>query len=390
MARSSTANLTKAKIDALKVNESGYGKNIKVTRNPTGLSYFAYFHINGKRVSKIIGHSKNGYKITDANHDAAAYRVDLENQRKLQENGEAERDVDFKTAATEYLSYLVSHSGNNIPKKRQQMRDRLIPFFGKYRITKIRFDLVQAFQTERRNQGAAKSTINREVETLRHFYTVAVMKNWVHRKPYDVSQLTEEPVCRDSISDSDAVKMLAAAKLDKHPMIYLFILIGLKTGMRHSEILSLRWEHIKPEKNNVFLPKTKTGSREQLLEDDVINALAMLKKERGENEGYVFAAKTKSGHINGMWRAFNRVVDAAGVNEKYTPHYMRHTVVTKLVDQGVPDRLIAKVTGHKTVQMITRYAHPDLQKAAQAMRLLNYGNQTKEGIAPPDLTKLAA
>ncbi|GAD60309.1 hypothetical protein MBEBAB_2559 [Brevundimonas abyssalis TAR-001] len=50
-------------------------------------------------------------------------------------------------------------------------------------------------------------------------------------------------------------------------------------------------------------------------------------------------------------KAFQRAVIAAGLNPKvYTPHVMRHTAITRLVEQGAPLATVQQISGHKTIQ----------------------------------------
>ena len=55
---------------------------------------------------------------------------------------------------------------------------------------------------------------------------------------------------------------------------------------------------------------------------------------------------------------FRRAVIAAGLDPKVvTPHVMRHTAITKLVQAGVDIPTIQRISGHKSVEMVLRYTH---------------------------------
>ena len=64
-----------------------------------------------------------------------------------------------------------------------------------------------------------------------------------------------------------------ASKNDDCPYIYIFILIGLETSMRRSEILSIEWRHIDIQRHMIFLPKAKAGARHQPITKRLANAL---------------------------------------------------------------------------------------------------------------------
>jgi integrase len=55
---------------------------------------------------------------------------------------------------------------------------------------------------------------------------------------------------------------------------------------------------------------------------------------------------------------------------RYTPHVMRHTAITRLVEEGVPLPTIQKISGHKTHAMVLRYTHVSGAHVADAMTKL--------------------
>ena len=54
-----------------------------------------------------------------------------------------------------------------------------------------------------------------------------------------------------------------ATRSDSCWEIYPFILIGLHTAMRRSEILTIRWEHVDLERRVIHIPRAKAGARDQ-------------------------------------------------------------------------------------------------------------------------------
>jgi integrase len=58
-----------------------------------------------------------------------------------------------------------------------------------------------------------------------------------------------------------------------------------------------------------------------------------------------------------MDRPFAQAVAAAGLEAEITPHVMRHTAITALVQAGVDLPTIQRISGHKTLAMVMRYSH---------------------------------
>ena len=76
----------------------------------------------------------------------------------------------------------------------------------------------------------------------------------------------------------------------------------------------------------------------------------------------------KSGHVHTIRKAFRRSVARAGMDpDVITPHVLRHTVVTHLVQAGVDLPTVQRVSGHKTLTMVARYAHQNGEHIRTAM-----------------------
>ena len=65
-----------------------------------------------------------------------------------------------------------------------------------------------------------------------------------------------------------------------------------------------------------------------------------------------------SGHTIDIRKAFRRVVAAAGLDpDEVVRHTLRHTAITHLVQAGVDLPTVKRISGHKTLSMVERYAH---------------------------------
>src|SRR5439155_14098579 len=95
---------------------------------------------------------------------------------------------------------------------------------------------------------------------------------------------------------------------------------------------------------------------------------------RQDREGWIFPSPhsdSAAGHRARMDRPFREAVRAAGLDpELITPHVMRHTAITKLVQAGIDLPTIQKISGHKTLAMVLRYAHVHGRHIDQAIRAI--------------------
>ena len=175
--------------------------------------------------------------------------------------------------------------------------------------------------------------------------------------------MLEEPVGRITVlSPKEIDALMKGAIGDQDPDTWLFVAFGLNTAMRHREMLSARFDQIAWNQNRLFIPKAKAGGREQPLTPALVAILRKEREQRDDQDGYIFKprgpAKDGRGYRGTMQKSFRRAVVRAELDPaKITPHVMRHTAITRLVEAGIDLPTIQRISGHKTLSMVLRYAH---------------------------------
>lgn len=354
--------LTAKMLNKLRAGESAYGSNVRATRNKSGsITFYASFAVGGTRYQKRLG-VNDKIKLTDALREAAHFRSEKEREHEIHSNDSAKSTMNFREAVPLFMEYEEKNGGRNRVEKDQHFRCHILPALGSLQIKKFSSREAKNFKNVLRQKGLKDGTIKRIFATISYFYTYAISEDWLHLKPYKIEIKDETAFRRERIPERHKFAMLSVAKQsDQHPMIFLFMLIGFEVGMRHREILTLRFENINYDAGKVWLPKSKVGPRWQPLTPLVLEELKKIQEMRSAQTGYVFHSdNAKTGHINRMNHAFKRVCKAANVPTTYTPHYMRHSCVSELVEMGFNDRQVASYTGHKTAAMISWYAKPEI------------------------------
>ena len=176
-----------------------------------------------------------------------------------------------------------------------------------------------------------------------------------------------------ALTDNECAQLLNAAIASANPYCWLFAVYGLNTAMRHSEILASRFDQIDFVQRRQFIPKAKGGRRTQPLTAELGRILERERAMREDQQGWIFPsphADSSSGHLATMDRPFNDAVKRAGLRGKITPHTMRRTAITKLIKAGVDLPTVQKISGHKVLAMVLRYAHVHDTHVDKAMTTL--------------------
>lgn len=326
--------------------------------------------VDGVRVHRVIGKESDGVTrqqcedfIERARTDARHGRLNLPKRRKVV--------LGFAQAARDYLGKLGEEGGRHIPKKRQQIRDHLVLFFGNKPLSKVSSLDIERYKKSRLDAQASPATVNRELATVSHVFTKAVEWKWLDHRPAVIKRLKEDKGRITYLTTEQIARLLDAAKRDQSWIIYPFIMIALETSMRRTEILSIRLEHIDLQKQVIYIPRAKAGAREQPMTKDLAEFLRAYVEAAEPDQVWLFPARSVTGHAMSIEIPFRRVVAAAGLDPKeVVRHTLRHTAITHLVQAGIDLPTVQRISGHKTLQMVVRYSHQSGEHIRAAMTKL--------------------
>ncbi|VBB42845.1 Integrase family protein [uncultured Desulfatiglans sp.] len=176
------------------------------------------------------------------------------------------------------------------------------------------------------------------------------------------------------LSQGEAVKLLDALR-EKSVTVHDQALLSLHCGLRFSELARLTWSCIDFEQRTIFIKDAKSGrNRHVPMTNEVYAALkARYSDETGDTMLWP-DAKTGAAQKQ-VSRTFTRAIKKLGFNDgindprqKVCFHSLRHSYCSWLVQAGTPLYTVAKLAGHQTLTMATRYSHlaPDTLRGAVA------------------------
>ena len=132
--------------------------------------------------------------------------------------------------------------------------------------------------------------------------------------------------------------------------------LALFTGMRRSEMLKLKWEHINFERNFITIKDPKGGQDAVIPLNDAARA-ALLSMPRVSDSPFVFPGRQGKARTD-IHKATRAIADAAGLPKDFRPlHGLRHYFATTLASSGKVDLYhIQQLLTHKSSAMTQRYA----------------------------------
>ncbi len=212
------------------------------------------------------------------------------------------------------------------------------------------------FITAAQSAGLAPTTINTKLSILTSFFE--------HLRAE--GQMTHQPVLRrrhrlltptvrpKPIPDTDLIAFFQVIDSVRDRLIFLLM---LRCGLRVSEVCALAWDAIDLSAGTVRIPRGK-GQVDRIVyvSPDVTQALQVWRNHHTPGR-YLFPSRMRTkdhlsrSQMNGL---MDQYLGAASLTRHYSPHCLRHTFATQLLNAGVPLEVLKELMGHHSIHITLR------------------------------------
>jgi integrase len=228
-----------------------------------------------------------------------------------------------------------------------------------------------------RGKPRSPATVVRYMAALSHAFSIAVKEwGWIDDSPMrKVSKPRESRGRVRFLSEEERPRLLKACKESSNPYLYPVVVLALSTGMRHGEIMGLTWDDVDLTRGRAILHETKNGERRAVaITGHVLELLKELGKVRRIDSNLLFPSREnrpqkpqKPIDLRSPWEA---ALEKADIRD-FRFHDLRHSAASYLAMNGASLAEIAEVLGHKTLQMVKRYAHLSDGHTAKVVESMN-------------------
>lgn len=233
----------------------------------------------------------------------------------------------------------------------------------------VTYELLRGFVLDLAEQGRASSTIARKVSTLRTYFRFLVDEGRLEEDPTErLERPRQSRHLPDVLSYDEVTGILEAVSMEHdlavRDVALLEVLYG--AGLRVSELRNLQRPDLFLEEG--LLRVRGKGARERVVPvgeratDAVRRYLRVLWPEldRGESQGAVFLNQHgRPLSRMGVWTIVRRHVDSAGIEKRVTPHTLRHSFATHLLEGGADLAVVQELLGHADISTTQIYTHVD-------------------------------
>ncbi len=263
-----------------------------------------------------------------------------------------------------YIKDVLPTKPKQAPAQRPQL-ERWKAELGSYALADITPALIvecrDKLSTEPTPRGEQRNpaTVVRYMAALSHAFTIAVNEwQWLEDSPMRKVKKPKESRGRVRFLDDDErTKLLSVCKESSNTWLYPCVILALSTGMRQAELMGLKWQDVNLKDGYLILHETKNGDRRRVPLSGL--ALALLQehgKVRRLDSPLLFPSHRDPQKPIDLRKPWLIALKQTGI-EDFHWHDLRHCTASYLAMNGASLAEIAEVLGHKTLQMVKRYAH---------------------------------
>ena len=282
-----------------------------------------------------------------------------------------------------FSDYLTLEQGSSPRTLEAYRRDveRLVDYArskGVQTPTDVTSRTLREFVYHLKDLGLSPSSIRRNISAVRTYFRFLLADGVVVRDP---SERLETPqrwrTLPDVLTVQEIERLLAAPTLDD-PLVFrdrAMLELAYGAGLRVSEWITLgvRDALLEDKLVRVF----GKGSKERLVPigRTAIGAVATYLRElrprleKGSGKGILFLnARGEPLSRMGAWKILRRYVERAGITKDVSPHTLRHSFATHLLEGGADLRAVQEMLGHADISTTQIYTHVDREYLRQVHR----------------------
>lgn len=274
----------------------------------------------------------------------------------------------------EFLGFLKVEKGLSENTVEAYQRDvmKLFEFSVQHRLTaeQLKYEDLLAFMTELYDLGIGARSQARILSGVKQFFQFLIYNDYIEVSP---TSLMESPSIGRKLPDvlemEEINAIIEAVDLSKNEGQRNRAIIETlySCGLRVSELISLKFEHLFPKEG--FIRVIGKGNKERLvpLNDYMLQEIdSYLEVTRNHqsikpgNEAYIFLNRRGSKLTRVMiFTIVKQLAEKANINKSVSPHTFRHSFATHLLEGGANLRAIQELLGHESISTTEIYTHLD-------------------------------
>ncbi|MEI2739526.1 MAG: tyrosine-type recombinase/integrase [Chitinophagaceae bacterium] len=275
----------------------------------------------------------------------------------------------------DYLKYEKRYSIHTLTSYEADLGefiDFLEKQFGGISITEVSHSYVRSWLASLKEKGLTSRSINRKISSLKSFFKYHLRTGTIESTP--MAQVISPKIGKRLpvfVKEADTVKMVESLNQSTDSWRSLnakmLIIIFYATGMRLSELIHLKERQV--DFSNSQIKVLGKGNKERIIPvskevlENIRNYQQLKKKDFEKTDDVLLITeKGKKLYPRYAWQLVNKVLGEASTLDKKSPHVLRHTFATHLMNNGADLNAVKELLGHSSLASTQVYTHNTIEK----------------------------
>ncbi len=279
-----------------------------------------------------------------------------------------------------FITYLLTEkrtSKNTFLAYRKDI-EQLLDFFKQKKITILTSNKIhlKSFLKKIKNDGISASTLSRKISCLKSFFNFLNERFKIPNTAGDLvfpKQTKSLPIYLTEAEIEELLKVAGKDNSDKGFRNRAMLSLLYSSGMRVSELVNLKIDQV--DFNTGFILLSGKGSKERMvpvpiaifeflkfyLEKIYENLKPKVERNKINNNNYLFFSYYKSTikpiSRQSFWGILKNILSKTNIKKKVSPHTLRHSLATHLLQNGANIRSLQLLLGHENISTVQIYTH---------------------------------
>lgn len=281
----------------------------------------------------------------------------------------------------DYLKFEKRYSEHTIRAYRddlQQFSDYLAEQFGGPVLQEISPAFIRSWLASLKDEGLSSRSVNRKISSLKSFYKFHIRAGVVEQSPMKAITGPKSgkrlPVY---VEQQDITALFTGIEFPddwEGDTDRLLLAVFYQTGMRLSELVNLRERQV--DESNRSIKVLGKGNKERIIPVNpaLITAIQVYCRnkrviiERPDTEYLLVSRQGKKLYSQYVYRAVRKYLGQVTTVDKKSPHVLRHTFATHLMNAGAELNTVKELLGHASLAATQVYTHNTIEKLKEVYK----------------------
>ena len=237
-------------------------------------------------------------------------------------------------------------------------------------ITRATTQMVRSFVVSLKEKGQENRSINRKMSALRSFYKFCLREEVISVSPMQgIKSLKQPKELAKFVPEHDMEKVCFDGDGDfKTVRDELLFEMLYQTGMRQAELRGLKDTDVDAMAMQIKVLGKRNKERiipiSRLLLEMMENYKKVRDEQFPERGNVILIVDDKGGDMSPtfVYRVVHRILEGVTTLEQKSPHVLRHTFATHMLNEGADIRAIQKILGHSSLSSTQIYTHNTIEQ----------------------------